>query len=259
TQCIWNEHLVRTKILATVLRWLSVLLILRVLATILANYPDYFPPNFDSLFLQGREATFAGAYAPAFYIHIFSGPFVLFNGLILMSEYVGRHYGGLHRFLGRVQVVVLLLFVLPSGVVMSGHAFGGWPAGLSFFLLSAATATCAVIGVIHARRGRYDRHRRWMLRCYTLICSAVALRLISGTAALVGVQSAESAYVVAAWSSWLLPLAAFEIAERWPKHRLGMGEALVLQKPWMCRLPLSRVSYLAEPRERESRRVGSRS
>jgi uncharacterized membrane protein len=214
---------VRVRILTTVVHWLAVLLILRVLVAILANYADYFPPNFDSLFLQGREATFTGAYRPAFYIHIFSGPVVLLGGLILMSDYVRRHHGGLHRFLGRVQVVVLLLFVLPSSVVMSRHAFGGWPAGLSFFLLSAATASCAIVGVVHARRGRYDRHRRWMLRCYILICSAVALRLLSGTAGLVGVPNAEAAYVAASWTSWLLPLATYEIVERLAKHRPAIG------------------------------------
>lgn len=202
-----------------VLRWLAVVLILRVLVEILANYPDYFPPNFDSLFLQGREATFTGAYRAAFYLHIFSGPLVLFNGLILLSEYIRRHHGGWHRYLGRIQVVVLLLFVLPSSVVMSRRAFGGWPAGLSFLLLSAATASCAVVGVIHARRRRFDRHRRWMLRSYVLICSAVSLRLISGAAGLFEVPSPEHAYIFAAWSSWLLPLAAYEIVERWPARR----------------------------------------
>jgi hypothetical protein len=203
------------------LRWLAVVLILRVLATILANYPDYFPPNFDSLFLQGREATFTGAYVPAFYVHIFSAPCVLFNGLVLLSEYVRRRHGGWHRWLGRVQVGILLLFVLPSSAVMSRHAFGGWPAGLSFLFLSAATATCAILGVVHACRHRYDSHRRWMLRCYILICSAVALRLISGAAGLLGVPSPEYAYIFAAWSSWLLPLAAYEIVERSPALRKG--------------------------------------
>src|SRR5207248_4467394 len=101
---------VRHRILTTVLRWLAVVLILRVLAAILANYPDYFPPNFDSLFLQGREATFTGAYRAAFYVHIFSGPVVLFNGLALLSESLRRHRGW-HRWLGRIQVVVLLLLV----------------------------------------------------------------------------------------------------------------------------------------------------
>jgi hypothetical protein len=85
-----------------------------------------------------------------------------------------------------------------------------------------ATASCAIIGVVYARRRRFDLHRRWMLRCYVLICSAVALRLISGTAGLVGVPSPEGAYTIAAWSSWLLPLAACEIAGRWgPGRRAG--------------------------------------
>jgi uncharacterized membrane protein len=190
-----------------------------VLVTILANYPDYFPPNFDSLFLQGREATFTGAYRPAFYVHIFSGPVVLLGGLILLNRHVRHRHAGLHRLLGWVQVTVLLLLVLPSSVVMSWHAFGGWLAGLSFFLLSAATASCAIAGVVSARRRRYDQHRRWMLRCYVLICSAVALRLISGAAGLVGVPSPEGAYIAASWSSWLVPLAVYEIAERLSAHR----------------------------------------
>ena len=67
----------RYRLLITVLRWLAVVLILRVLVTILANYPDYFPPNFDSLFLEGREATFTGAYRPAFYAHIYGHDAVL--------------------------------------------------------------------------------------------------------------------------------------------------------------------------------------
>jgi hypothetical protein len=222
---------VRYRLLTTVLRWLAVVLILRVLVAILANYPDYFPPNFDALFLQGREATFTGAYRPAFYVHIFSGPVVLLGGLVLLSESVRRRYGGLHRWLGRVQVVVLLLLVLPSSVVMSRHAFGGWPAGLSFLVLSAATASCAIAGVVYACRRRYHQHRRWMLRSYVLICSAVALRLISGAAGLVGVPSPEGAYIVAAWSSWLLPLAAYEIVERLPAMQ---------QSPRKLRTPDSR-------------------
>jgi len=191
-------------------------LILRVLVVILSNYPDYFPPNFDALFLLGREATFTGVYRSAFYLHIVSAPVVLLVGLILLSESVRRRYGATHRILGRVQVALLLFCVLPTSVVMSRHAFGGWLAGLSFLLLSMATAICAIAGVVHARRRRYALHRRWMLRSYILICSAVVLRLISGAAGVIGVPSPEGAYIAAAWSSWLFPLVAFELMVRWP-------------------------------------------
>lgn len=205
----------RLRVFTTVLRWLAVVLILRVLVTIVANYPDYFPPDFTSLFLQDREATFTGAYRVAFYVHIASSPLVLVTGLVLLSQTVRRTRGRLHRYLGRAHVFVLLLLVLPSSMVMSRHAFGGWPAGLSFVSLAAATTVCTVAGVVHARGHRYDRHRRWMLRSYVLICSAVALRLISGAAGVIGVSSPEGAYTAAAWSSWLLPLIGYEVVERW--------------------------------------------
>jgi len=208
---------VKYQILTKVLRWLAIVLVLRVLATILANYPDYFPPNFDSLFLQGRETTFNGVYRTAFYIHIASAPVVSFIGLILLNENFRRRRPAWHRLVGRVQVSALLLLVLPSSVVISRHAFGGWPAGLSFLLLSAATAGCIIAGVTHARHRRYDRHRRWMVRSYVLIGSAVALRLVSGALGVVGVPNPERAYIVAAWNSWLIPLAAYEIADRVPR------------------------------------------
>lgn len=204
----------RHPILTTALRWLVAALILRVLATILAEYPAYFPPDFDSLFLQGREATFAGAYRVAFYVHILTGPVVLLNGLVLMSERLRRRRVGVHRALGRVQVGVLLLLVLPSAAVMSRHAFGGGAAALSFLLLSAATAGCAVLGVGYACRRDVGRHRAWMTRCFVLLCSAVVLRLTSGAAGLIGVASPEAAYVAAAWASWLVPLAAYEVVSR---------------------------------------------
>lgn len=217
----------KPSLLTTALRWLAVVLILRVLVTILANYRDYFPPDFESLFLQGREATFRGAYRVAFYVHIFAAPVVLVNGLVLLAVNARCPHRAWHRWLGRGQVAVLLLLVLPSSVVMARHAFGGWLAGLSFLVLSAATASCAITGVVHALRRRFDRHRRWMVRSYVLICSAVALRLISGAAGLIGVSSPEGAYIAAAWASWLVPLAGYEMlvrrSDRRSRDREGAG------------------------------------
>src|SRR5262249_7426201 len=135
-------------------------------------------------------------------------------GLILLSDYVRRRHNVWHRWLGRIQVMILVLFVLPSSVVMSRYAFGGPLAGLSFLVLFVATAGCAVVGVVHARGRRFDQHRRWMLRTFVLLCSAVVLRLISGAAGLIGVPSPEQAYICAAWSSWLVPLAGFEVLWR---------------------------------------------
>lgn len=214
----------RYRVLITVARWLAVVLILRLLVNILSIYPDYFPPNFNSLFLEGRENTFFGWYSVAFYIHIITGPFVLVNGLILLNESVRRRNPRVHRVLGRVQVAVLLFLMLPSALAMSLHAFAGWWAGLSFVLLSTITAFSAIAGFVYAIRRQFDKHRRWMIRCYVLICSALALRLLSGAADLIGVSNAEGAYILAAWCSWLLPLGVCEVVERCKKSRTDHTE-----------------------------------
>ena len=174
----------RSANLTAVLRWLVVILILRVLVGTLSNYPDYFPPDFDSLFLEGREATFTESYQVAFYVHIFSGPIVLVNGLILLCDRFRRRYGRWHRVLGRIQVVVLLLLVLPTSVVMARNAFGGWPAGISFVLLSFVTGACAILGVMF--RGAR------MLSAFGLACipfAAVAVVILVGKQVIEGTPS----------------------------------------------------------------------
>lgn len=200
--------------LASIFRWLVVVLILHVLWTILANYPDYFPPNYDSLFFIGREGTFQGLYPMAFYAHIISSPFVLLSGLILLSERIRRRFGIFHRLLGRVHVAVLLLVMLPGGLVMARHSFGGWLSGASFVSLVFLTGYCSIMGVVHARGRRYAMHRRWMIRTFVLLCSAIALRLISGAMSLFDLSNAELAYFIASWSSWIVPLMGFEMASK---------------------------------------------
>ncbi len=62
-------------------------------------------------------------------------------------------------------------------------------------------------------RRRFVEHRRWMSRCYLLLCSTVVLRLMAGLATLTGVEATWIDPLVA-WASWLLPLAAFELSRR---------------------------------------------
>lgn len=65
----------RTEVaLRRVLPVLTSLLILKVTGAVVLKYRDYFPPDFESDFLRGREPYFSGGYHWAFYIHILSGP-----------------------------------------------------------------------------------------------------------------------------------------------------------------------------------------
>ena len=134
-------------------RILSVLagvLILKVTISVLANYHSYFPADFNSEFLRGRERHFVGFYQWAFYTHIISGPVALILGLILITERSRSRFPKWHRHLGRVQVACVLLLVTPSGLWMAGFAAAGPVAAAGLATLAIATALCISLGMVGA-------------------------------------------------------------------------------------------------------------
>jgi small-conductance mechanosensitive channel len=201
---------------------LACVVILKTTASVVSNYQNYFPPNFASDFLQGREGHFSGVYRWAFYTHILSGPVSLLLGLILISERFRTRLPKWHRYLGRLQVACVLLLVTPSGLWMASRAAAGPVAAVGLAALAIATASCASLGAWSAMTRRFADHRRWMWRCYLLLCSAVVLRLIGGLATVTG-TAAPWVDPLATWMSWLTPLAAFEIRE-WTRRRSGSFE-----------------------------------
>ncbi|WP_422928051.1 DUF2306 domain-containing protein [Singulisphaera sp. PoT] len=195
---------------------LAGLLILKVTFSVVSNYTNYLPPNFSSDFLRGRESHFWGPYRWAFYAHIISGPISLVLGLFLVGERARLRFPNWHRYLGRVQVANVLLLVTPSGLWMAYYAAAGPVAAVSLATLAIATASCAAMGLATALKRRFASHRRWMWRCYLLLCSAVVLRMMGGLATVLG-TTAMWVDPLMTWMCWLLPLAAFELRERsWP-------------------------------------------
>ena len=201
-----------------VLKWAMVLLTIKVLVSILSNYVDYFPPNFDASFLLERKPYFFGLYCVAFYVHILITPLALIVGLLLHSERFRRRFPARHRFLGRMQVSGILVLLVPSSLWMSAYANGGSVAGAGFAVLSLATGFCAVMGWRRARERDYKKHRYWMSHCFLMLCSAVVLRLISGAAIVFGLES-EWSYPITAWAAWILPVGAFELIERYNQRK----------------------------------------
>jgi Predicted membrane protein (DUF2306) len=193
-----------------ILRLLACVLILKVTLSVVLGYRDYFPPDFASDFLRGREAYFFGPYQWAFYLHIFSGPVALVFGLILISEQFRTRYRKWHRSLGKLQAMIVLLILVPSGLWMARYAETGGVAAAGFFMLSIATGVCVLFGWRMAVRKRFAEHRRWMMRCFLLLCSAVVLRVFGGLVTVTGIGAAVS-YPLAAWASWLAPLAVYEL------------------------------------------------
>ncbi|MCG6156562.1 DUF2306 domain-containing protein [Rubinisphaera margarita] len=197
--------------LRRVLNVVVVVLIVKVTVGIVLGYRNYFPANFNSDFLRGREDYYFGAYSGAFYAHIVAGPVVLMLGLLLISTRFRTRFPRWHRKLGRVQGMTVLLLIVPSGLWMAAYASSGPVAGVSLALLAILTGTTTLLGWKAAIRRQFAEHRRWMTRTFLLLCSAVVLRLFGGLGSVLAVQ-AEWYDPVATWISWGLPLLGFEIS-----------------------------------------------
>jgi uncharacterized membrane protein len=204
-------------ILPRFIAFLAAVLVCKVTVSVMLGYVNYFPPNFNSDFLLGREQYFWGAYAWAFYVHIASGPLSLILGTLLIAERFRRSAPAWHRRLGRVQMVCILLFVAPSGLWMAWYAATGAVAAAGLGSLSIATAACAAMGWRAAVARRFADHRRWMWRTYLLLCSAVVIRMIGGLATVCEFD-APWLYPLSAWASWLTPIFVFELLDRIPRN-----------------------------------------
>ena len=193
---------------------LLLLLFCRVMFLIVAEYRNYFPPNFNSDFLIGREDRFYGVYSVAFYIHILTSPIALLASAFLMAtgtlkKFAGR-WRGVHRSIGKLQVILILVAVTPTGIVMSTQANTGPVAGTAFLLLSIGTAVTALAAAWFARAREIGTHRLWATRCFLLLCSPLLLRLTQGAVDTFHGDTQWS-YPLAAWSSWTVPLILFEL------------------------------------------------
>lgn len=188
---------------------LAVLLMVKVTVAVVGGYREYFPPSFSSEFLREREPYFFGSYQWAFYSHIVSGPVSLMLGLLLISAWFRLKFPVWHRRLGRVQGMTVLLVVAPSGLWMSWYASAGPVASVSFAMLSILTGICVALGWQAAMKRRFADHRRWMMRSFILLCSAVVIRVLGGLGTVLSIESPWF-NPVASWASWLVPLALLE-------------------------------------------------
>ena len=195
------------------------LLFIKLLLSILYEYRWYFPPDFDSAFLTGRQHLFVGLYRAAFYAHLVSGPLALVLASFLMLSGGRSRYRHIHRYAGRSQMLIVIFAVAPSGFVMALWAHSGRIAAVGFAMLSLCTAATAIVAIIQARARQFRSHQQWATRCFVLLCSPLLLRLLSG--ALIVLQwDSDLTYRLNAWLSWLIPLVTYEL---WWRRKLDGG------------------------------------
>ena len=136
------------------------------------------------------------------YVHIVSAPLFLIAGLLQFSKIIRKKMLHIHKYAGRVYVLIVLFFAGPSALLLAAFApqFSG---KLCFFLLSAIWIYYSYRGYRNIREGDVNAHKTFMVRSYALSVSAILLRIYSFLFVIIFNESGENIYIMLAWLSWL--------------------------------------------------------
>lgn len=168
--------------------------------------------RWDVDFLQTKQLIIhLDHYRIAFYIHIFSSLIVLLSGGLLFVNVLLQKYAVVHRWLGKLYVILLLGFAAPSGFIMAFYANGGWMAKLSFLILTSLWWWFTYKGYQTVRARQFVAHRMWMLRSYALTLSAITLRLMQFVLSYWFLINPAEQYIFVSWVSWMLNLTIVEL------------------------------------------------
>ncbi len=168
---------------------------------LLGDKPDFLLEN--NLYLLG------------FYTHIFMGGLALLTGFSQFFKGLRRKRLGLHRILGKIYILAVLLSG-SSGLAIAYFASGGLIPALGFSALAVLWLYTTANAYITIKNKQIEAHQRWMIRSYALCFAAVTLRIyLPIFIAFIGMDF-YAAYKIIAWLCWIpnLVVAEFLIVRR---------------------------------------------
>ncbi len=137
----------------------------------------YIPYNTDIGFLRIKQQYISiDHWRIAFFIHVYASMWVLLAGFTQFSKWIQRNNPRLHRTMGYIYVVDVLLITGPAGLLMGFYANGGLPSRIAFVTLALLWIFFTTMAFIKARQKDFKAHRNYMIRSYALTISALTLR-----------------------------------------------------------------------------------
>jgi uncharacterized membrane protein len=122
----------------------------------------------------------------------------------------------IHRWLGRIYATGCIVGGL-AGLRLAFGTTAGAFAGVGFGLLALCWIYATTQAWRFALEGRFDEHRRWMIRSFAMTFAAVTLRLYLPIAPMLGYDFMVG-YRLTAWVSWVPNLILVEI---WMRRRIA--------------------------------------
>jgi len=150
----------------------------------------------------------------AFYIHIVFGGIALLVGWVQFSNKLRAKNLSLHRTIGKVYVMGVLLSSI-AGIYVALFATGGIITSLGFLSLGVIWFWTTLTAYFSIRKGKLKQHENSMIYSYAACFAAVTLRVWLPLLVMI-FKDFITAYTIVAWLCWVpnLVVATLIVRER---------------------------------------------
>ncbi len=195
--------------------------LLWILALCLGTYWDYIRLHPNTGYLHIKQfAVDTGYYLPFFYAHVLGSATILLVGFVQFSK-LSYQKVNLHRLLGKVYVLGVLLFAAPGAYLMTFFIHRGNGVFASFFIQNTLWIATTFLAWRYATQGKIAQHVCMMRRSYGLAFAAVTLRFYIWLFTVLGNGvNFEHNYLIIAFLSWVPNLILVELINRYDKGEI---------------------------------------
>lgn len=176
-----------------------------------------------------HEGPVATIWIVAFFVHVFTSIFSVIAGFTQFSK--SLLWTKVHRMMGMVYVICVLVFAAPSGLIMGLLANGGWGSITAFVLLAILWWYFTFMALRTVKRKQFEQHAKYMYLSYALTLSAITLRLWKYCIVnFIYEMPPMDLYRLVAWIGWVpnLLIACWLISR---KSHLKLLQKIKKQKP----------------------------
>jgi len=189
---------------------------------------SYFSFDLNFHFLRSKQDLLSNMFwLVSFYLHLLFGVVAIFSGIPLFFNRLIPFKSTLHRILGKVYVLSILLITGPTGFYLSFFAEGGIYATIGFLLMTLAWMTPTYFAFKFAVEKKIEAHYLWMIRSLALTLSGVTLRLLTPIGSHILELDEESNFIVTAYLSWMINWGIAEIIILRVRNRLKNSNFLM--------------------------------
>ncbi|MFG3433318.1 DUF2306 domain-containing protein [Lysinibacillus fusiformis] len=191
---------------------LSVIAVMWILHTASKNF--MVDPTF-STFLSNKEIELPNAklWIVMIQLHIALAIIALMTGPLGLSRALRMKNPHLHRWNGRIYVMVIVFNILP-GYYVALYANGGIWSTIGFFILNTLWLHTTINGYRFIRKGQVHRHRSWMLRSFFLTFANLTIYILVTILHYVAGLPYGFSYSLGAWLAFIINLVLAEIVIR---------------------------------------------